>query len=223
MLDWLIDLDKTLLLFCNGTHYPFLDTFFWIVTSKWLNIFLIVPLLYIIMRGRLWKEALLVVVAIALTVTICDQVASSVCKPLFERLRPTHDPTLSVITVNGYTGGLYGFISSHAANSFGVAIFLALLFRNKLFTIAILFWAAMVSYSRIYLGVHFPGDILAGALWGAIAGWAVYTLYNMSRKALSTHSHDATTQSPYRCDKYASYFAIYIFAMFFVLFIISFI
>ena len=82
-----------------------------------------------------------------------------------------------VDVVRGYRGGKYGFVSSHAANAFGVVTFLSLLFRRKSLTLGLLFWAFLHSYTRIYLGVHFPGDIVCGGLLGALVGWAVFRLY----------------------------------------------
>ena len=213
MLDWLIDLDKSLLLFCNAHHTMWADNYFWMLSARWYNLFLILPLLYIVLSSRKWAEASMVLLAIAVTILLCDQIASSVCKPLFERLRPTHDPSLSVIIVNNYRGGLYGFVSSHAANSFGVATLLCLIFRDRLFTISIFLWAIVVSYSRIYLGVHFPGDILAGATLGCIVGWGIFRLYNSVRKLTLSSRCNVSLQSPYFRDVKAKYFAIYIFLL----------
>lgn len=116
MLDFLIDLDKSALLLCNGTHTLWLDNFNWMITARWFNVFVALPLL-VMMGLVIFKhkkqgviEAMLVIVALALAVLIADQVASSFFKPLFQRLRPSHDPSLSVILVNDYHGGRYGFV-----------------------------------------------------------------------------------------------------------------
>ena len=221
MLDWLISLDKELLLWCNSMHTPWLDNFMWMVSERWLNIAMLIPLIIILVHRRKGKEALLLILTIVVIVLLCDQIASSFFKPMFQRLRPSHDPTLDVTLVNGYTGGLYGFISSHASNTFGVAIFLLLLFRNCYFTAAVLFWAVLVSYSRIYMGVHFPGDILCGAALGVVIGYAIYHLYEWVRARLY-HSHCLSSQqNPYRKDGYAIPFAIYIPLLFVTLLVIA--
>jgi undecaprenyl-diphosphatase len=126
----------------------------------------------------------LVVLSVALVVLLCDQIASGFCKPFFHRFRPTHHPDFQeqVKTVFGYRGGKYGFISGHAANSFGFAVFTACLFRNKLFTGTILLFAAINAYSRIYLGVHFLSDIVVGGIVGAVIGFSVYRLSVWSKR-----------------------------------------
>ena len=178
MLEQLIEWDKTVFLFLNHTHTPFWDHFMWIYTGRLTWVPLILSLLFVLFRKN-WKEAVLVVVALALTITLCDQFASSLCKPYFARFRPAQDPEFSpfVQIVNGYRGGRYGFISSHAANSFGAVVLLALIFRNRLFTITAVVWAIVNCYSRIYLGVHYPGDLLAGALLGLCGAALMYGLF----------------------------------------------
>lgn len=116
-----------------------------------------------------------------LTILLADQVSSGLMKPYFERLRPCHNPELEgLLYVYGRCGGLYGFVSSHAANTFGVATFLTLILRKKQKGIKWLFlYAVIVSYSRIYLGVHYPLDVLFGALVGVLSAylsWAVVVI-----------------------------------------------
>ncbi len=202
MLQRLIEWDQSLFRVLNNTHTLFWDHFMWIYTQKYTWIPLILSLLYILFRKN-WKEALLVTVAIALAITLCDQFASGLCKPYFERFRPARDPEFSqfVQIVNGYRGGRYGFISSHAANSFGAVALLALLFRNRLFALSGILWAIINSYSRIYLGVHYPGDILAGAIAGILIAYLVYECLNTTRRYLLTRNWLSDKQSPYRHDR----------------------
>ena len=109
---------------------------------------------------------------------LADQFASNLCKPYFMRFRPTHDPMIMymVDTVDNYRGGLYGFISSHAANTFAVAIYITMLFKDFRVSFSMFVWAMITSFSRIYLGVHYPGDVVCGALAGIIIGLICYSI-----------------------------------------------
>ncbi|MGL5562501.1 MAG: phosphatase PAP2 family protein, partial [Tannerellaceae bacterium] len=140
---------------------------------------LIILFLYVFMKKQGWQQILLVLIAIGLVILFCDQFASGFCKPLFHRFRPTHHPEFmdQVKIVFGYRGGRYGFISSHAANAFGYAMFLALIFKNKLFSTVIFIWAFLQAYSRIYLGVHFITDIIPGVIVGLFFGWFGYWIF----------------------------------------------
>lgn len=181
MLDSIISLDTQLTLLLNGSDCLFIDNLAISATktTTWIPLGLL--LLYVLVRQNNWKNLLLVILSIALAITLADQMASGVFKPLVGRLRPSHNPELEGIIdlVNGYRGGRYGFFSSHAANTCAVAVFLSLLFRHKIFTLLICSWTLLNCWTRLYLGVHYVGDITVGLIWGAIVGWTVYKLYNL--------------------------------------------
>jgi len=179
MIDHLIELDEQLFLILNRMHDSWMDPVMWLFSKTGASIPVYVFLLFHIYR--VYKEKTWgILLAVALLILMTDQFTSALMKPFFERLRPSHEPALNgmVHIVNGYSGGNYGFASSHAANTFGIAMFLSCLLRKGKPWINWLFlWAAFVSYTRIYLGVHYPGDILVGALIGILFGWLVFKLY----------------------------------------------
>lgn len=183
MLERVLDYERGLFLFLNGGHTEFLDSFWWVFSGKVVWIPLALFIIGVLARKRDWRDTLLTLLAIALVITLCDQFASHLCKPLFMRLRPTHHPAFAEVvqTAYGYRGGRYGFMSSHAANAFGFAMFLSLLMRDRLLTWSLFLWAIATAYSRIYLGVHFLSDIIPGALVGLFFGGMVYGLYRRVR------------------------------------------
>jgi undecaprenyl-diphosphatase len=136
-------------------------------------------ILILIMVWRYKWNAIITLLFIALLITLSDQISVKGFKEVFERWRPTHNPEIRDIvhTVKGYRGGDYGFVSSHAANTFAMAFFTTKLFRNRYYGWFIFIWAAVVSYSRIYLGVHYPLDIIGGALLGILLGFVIFKLY----------------------------------------------
>jgi len=169
----MVELDQNIFLFLNSLHSPFFDTVMWILSLKtvWIPLYLAIIWMVINKYGKgAWTPLLL----IPLLVLIDDQ-GSSFLKNLTERPRPCHEPALAgmVHTVNGYCPGMYGFVSGHAANSFGVAAFTAPLLKKRWYSWFIFIWAALVSYSRLYLGVHYPGDIIGGVILGLIAGFGL--------------------------------------------------
>lgn len=175
----LIEFDKQLLLTLNGQHSLFWDGFMWTVTSTLTWIPVAAALLYVIFKNNRLPQAATILVMLALCITFADQISSGICKPYFARFRPAQDPDIMYLVhvVNDYRGGRYGFMSSHAANTFAVAMFISLLVRNYLTTILTFSWAVIASYSRIYLGVHYPGDILCGALLGMSIATLLYFGY----------------------------------------------
>lgn len=179
MIDQLLEIDKQLFLVLNRMHTSWFDPVMVLFSKTGASIPLFAFLLYqiyTVYKEKTWS----ILLSVALLILMTDQFTSGLMKPLFERLRPSHDPSLEgmVHLVDGYTGGSYGFASSHAANTFGVAMFLCCLLKTTKPWIVWLFaWAAFVSYTRIYLGLHYPGDILVGALVGVMFGWLVFKVY----------------------------------------------
>ena len=177
MLDYLNDIDTDALLAVNGLHDMFQDALWWMVSAKWSSLLLVLALVWILLHQNR-RHALLVLLMLVLAFVIADQVSSGLIKHLVERLRPTHDPSLgdAVHIVNGYRGGMYGFVSSHAANAFAAATFISFVMRHRLVTFSLITWAVLQCYSRVYLGVHYPGAILGGIIVGVLAGWLVWGL-----------------------------------------------
>ncbi len=175
MFRWLIELDKDVFLFFNSLHSPAWDNImYWISrTNSWIPLYVIL-LILIVYRERPYRF-IFTLLFLALVILLSDQI-SVLIKNLVERPRPTHNPDLDgmVHIVNGYTGRKFGFVSSHAANVFGTATFLANQFKHRRWTIFLFGWATLVSYSRIYLGVHYPLDIICGAILGSLIGIQCY-------------------------------------------------
>ena len=178
MIEFLDSIDRKLFLFLNGLHTEGLDSFMFWFTDKYHWI----PLFLLLIGVIIWKyrmESVYILVAVVLVVVLSDLITSGFMKPFFGRLRPSHDPGFEglVHIVNDYRGGKYSFASSHASNSFGMAFFLWFALRKNFSWIWLLFvWAALFTYTRIYLGVHYPGDVITGAVIGALIAFGIYKL-----------------------------------------------
>ena len=192
----LIGFDQELLLKLNGSNSLFWDGFMWLSTNMLTWIPFAVVLLYVIFKNNKIKEALIIIALLGMVIALADQISSGICKPLFARFRPTQDPELmyQIDIVNGYRGGTYGFISSHAANTFGVAVFLTLIFKSGSLAIILFIWAILNAFSRIYLGVHYPGDILFGTLVGVGAGILIYIIYRKLQNTLLKQANFISNQ-----------------------------
>lgn len=179
MIEFLESIDRSLLLSINGWNSPFFDQLMWFISGKasWVPLYLILLFFIIKKERQYWWLAF---IGLGLAITLADQISVKAFKEVFERYRPSHNLELKGLLhhVKGYLGGTYGFVSSHAANTFAIAGFLFLFYKNRTASIALLLWAALVSYSRVYLGVHYPSDVVCGGLLGLTAGVLMHALYN---------------------------------------------
>jgi len=188
--------DTNLFLFINGIHSFFFDGFMYAVSEKLTWIPLYAAVLFVLIKH--WKkEAIWLILALILCIVISDQVASGVLKHLVKRLRPSHVDDLKglVHLVKDYSGGMYGFASSHAANSFGFAMLSSLILKHKYYTYPIFLWAVITAYSRIYLGVHYPLDIIGGIVVGVLAALLCYWLIIKYRPGLIRESNNIIKKS----------------------------
>lgn len=186
----LLHLDEIFTLALNGSTSLYVDGLAWTVTHTITWIPVAVILLYVIIRNNDLPGVLLTLLALALCILFADQMASTVFKPMVARYRPTNDPLImySMDVVNGYRGGRYGFFSSHAANTMAVATFVALVVRHRTLTLWLFSWALLNCWSRVYLGVHYVGDLLVGTIWGIFVGWAVWRIWQHYFERYSTRN-----------------------------------
>lgn len=186
MFEWLEHIDRVIFLKLNGLHCALLDTIIPVLTNfpTWIPLFaLVIYFLYKKYQTKTW----LVLLAVALMIAFSDQ-SANILKHNIKRYRPTHNTEIGqqVHTVDNYRGGQFGFVSGHAANSFALAVFLMLIFRDRSWKMKSLFllWALLVCYTRIYLGVHYPFDIIGGAILGSFWAFTFYKLYLLADKKI---------------------------------------
>ena len=180
MLEVLQDIDRQLLLTVNGSDSLFLDQLARMLTHgvTWIPMYL--AMFYMVMKNNdNFRRLLLVLMSVALCYLLTGGLDDGIIKPLVARWRPTHDPEIGTLVdvVDGYRGGKYGFFSAHACNTMAVATFFFWLARSRRLSIMLVCWSLINCWTRLYLGVHFPGDIVVGLLWGIIVATCVYFVY----------------------------------------------
>jgi len=183
MLDCLLHIDEKLFLLLNGAQCAWLNPVMIFFSKIWVWAPLYLTIVFFFFYRRNWKVGLLMLAALLLTFALTERLSVILFKDLIQRLRPCHALDLGQHLLEGCSG-LYGFLSSHAANTFGLATITSLLFRRRWYSWSIYTWAAIIGYSRIYVGKHYPLDVLCGAAFGVLIGYLVYILYKKSKREI---------------------------------------
>jgi len=220
MLDTLNQLDHSLMLWMNYDGGAFLDTFWYALSYKfsWIPLYLSILTVIVLQARRTgqWKQLAWFIVITVLIIVLADQIASGLIKPWAQRLRPSRQEGImeQLHYVNDYHGGTYGFVSSHASNTVALALWLSLFFRNRALTWAMSCFTLLNCYSRIYLGVHYPGDILGGLLVGLFAGWVGYLLFKRFNQSQATTPASVPNPMPITLTFWASILVMMFIALF---------
>lgn len=199
--------DRLVLSWFNGSNSVFLDGWMSALTSGFTWVALYASLFYLVVKNNETMGQIMLVVGCALAcVGLADIMADVIVKPLVERWRPSNDPIFKydVSVVDGYRGTSYGFFSAHAANTFSLALFFCMLVRSRVLSVALVLWSFVNCYTRMYLGLHYPSDIVCGLLWGSVCAIGVYYFYlRVSRRMFGEDNYVSTqyTSTGYRlCD-----------------------
>lgn len=195
--------DKTLLMVFNGSHCPFVDRLAVTLTCGYMWIPLYIALLLLVINNHKTVVQISLVIGMALlAIVLSEGMADLIVKPLVARLRPIHDILMqdSVQVVNNYRAEGYSFFSAHASNTMAVAVFFSLLVKDRLFACTLITWALVNCWTRLYLGVHYPSDIIVGVVWGSVSGLFAYTIFNKVKdtRRLSVSDNAATPDMAYR-------------------------
>lgn len=218
------DIDRQLMFMLNGSDSLFYDRFVSVLTSGFTWIPLYIALLIIVVKNNETMSQIMLVVGCALLcVFLADGGADFIAKPYFQRYRPSNDPVIkyAVQVVDNVRGGDYGFFSAHAANTFSIALFFSLLVRNRLLTTVLVGWSLLNCYTRVYLGLHYPGDIVCGLLWGTVCALIAYGVFYRVYYRISPKINYVSTQyspSGYDLSDICMVAIVFLFSMMYALY-----
>ena len=224
-MDWnaIIEMDKQLLLDWNGSSSLFLDGLAKTLTTATTWIPLYIALLYLVIKNNdSVKKVLMIAACAGVCVFLAGSLDDMIVKPMVGRWRPARDADIGMLVdvVNDYRGGRFGFFSAHASNTFSIAVFFCWLIRSRILSVAMILWSLVNCWTRVYLGVHYPGDILCGLLWGAIVGTLVYYVhYRLSRSWSTNNSFISSkyTKTGYRLIDVDVVVAVMVFTLLYAL------